>query len=80
MGSLVKWLREETHNQEVVSSYLGSSYEIHIFTLICCKILIEKNQKSTKKRSGLAHFYKKYNEMKDADRENKFDQLSTCQI
>ena len=50
VGSLVKWLREETHNQEVVSAYLGSSYEMHIFTLICCKILLYWSKRTKNQR------------------------------
>ena len=34
----VKWLREETYNQKVVSSNPSARYWMDFFTIICCKI------------------------------------------
>ena len=54
-GALVKWLREETRNQKVVSSNPGAGYWMDIFHIhICCKIcnvcLTDENK--SKKEAG----------------------------
>ena len=36
-GALVSWLREETHNQKVVSSNPGAGYRMEFFTFIYCE-------------------------------------------
>ena len=61
----MEWLKEETHNQKVVSSNPGVRYWIDIFTLICCKIwnFWLKRPKINSKEAEDGPFKKTFGEM-----------------
>ena len=44
--TLVYWLWEKTHVQEVMSSNLSTIYVLDLFPLICCKILYSVMEKA----------------------------------
>ena len=63
MRALVQWLWETTQVREVVGSNPGTVYwkdmkNFHIDLLLNCIVCL-KRPKINKKRSGLAHFFKK---------------------
>ena len=58
MGALVKWLWEETHVPNVVSSNPGTIYWMDIFHKVFVVKFVFEKPKSNEKRPGLAHFLK----------------------
>ena len=63
-ASLVKWLKEEAHIREVISSNPSTRYWMDkLITLICCKIVLmfEKTENKLKRGRGWPIYLKKKN-------------------